>query len=346
MKEPTLYPIIILVLFFVWIVSCNQPKLSSHEIERAKQETMPRIRFLASDELKGRKPGTAEMEIAARYIVEQFRAYGLQSFSTINNFLQVVPIEFVTPQLVKNVSCNNVVGFIEGSDSILRKEYVVLMAHYDHLGIIPDPVNADSDSIYNGARDNGVGITALLYAAKEVSEKPPLRSVIFLATTGEEVGMQGSSYFLNNCPVPLNTIAFVLNNDGGGYNDTTLIRIGGKNEINFPPSFWEKTISSGLYCLPYPEELKSLYNEGDAIRFAENGIPSITISPGFNKIDDAILKYIHKPADEAGEDFNYFYLAKFCITYSEISISIANSGAVPFWNINSEYYSKGFQLYY
>jgi Zn-dependent M28 family amino/carboxypeptidase len=87
-----------------------------------------------------------------------------------------------------------------------------------------------------------MGITSLLYAAKEFSKETHLRSVIFLATTGEEEGMQGSSYFINNCPVPLNAIVFVLNNDGGGYNDTTLIRIGGKNEINFPSSLWEKPI--------------------------------------------------------------------------------------------------------
>jgi len=345
MKKTTLYPINYLVLPFVLMVSYNQLKQRDNEVELVKQEMMAPIRFLASDELKGRKPGTPEMKIAARYIVEQFRAFGLQSFSNINNFLQVVPIEFITPQLIKNVSCNNVVGFIEGSDAILKKEYVVLMAHYDHLGVIPDSVNVYSDSIYNGARDNGIGITALLYAVKEFSKKPPLRSVIFLATTGEEAGMQGSSYFINNCPLPLNTIAFVLNNDGGGYNDTTTIRIGGKNEINFSTKLWQKTISSGINCLPYPDELKYLYNQGDAISFAEKGIPSITISPGFDKIDDAILKYIHKPIDEAGEDFNYSYLAKFCIAYYEISISVANSKMVPFWDSKSMYHSRGIELY-
>ncbi|HAN19029.1 MAG TPA: hypothetical protein DCQ24_10215 [Bacteroidales bacterium] len=330
MKKTTLYPNIYLVLFFVFMVSCNPPRQSFHEIERVKQESMAHIRFLASDELKGKKPGTPEMKIAARYIVEQFRAYGLQSFSNITNYLQGVPIEFITPQLIKNVSCNNIVGFIEGSDAILKNEYVVLIAHYDHLGVIPDSVNANSDSIYNGARDNGMGITALLYTAKELSKKPPRRSVIFLATTGEEEGMQGSTYFLKNSPVPLKTIVFVLNNDGGGYNDTTLIRIGGKNEINFSIALWNKNRSFGIHCLPYPEEWLYLYKEGDAFCFAEKGIPSITVSPGFDKIDDAILKYIHKPTDEAGDDFNYYYLAKFCQAYYEISIFVANSEKVPF----------------
>ncbi|OFY47858.1 MAG: hypothetical protein A2W85_13755 [Bacteroidetes bacterium GWF2_41_31] len=327
------------------MVSCIAPKNRKPEIARAKQEAMAHIRFLASDELKGRKPGTPEMKIAARYLVEQFRSFGLQSFSTTNEYFQAVPVELLTSTSKKTVSCNNVVGYIEGSDSILKKEYMVLMAHYDHLGVIPDTVNAQSDSIYNGARDNGMGITALLCAAKKFSKNKPLRSVIFLATTGEEEGMQGSDFFIKKCPVPVNSIFFVLNNDGGGYNDTTLIRIGGINEINFSANPWKNKIGSGINCLPYPEELQYLFKEGDAIIFSEMGIPSITISPGFDKIDEAILKYIHKPTDEAGDDFNYSYLAKFCLAYYEMSCSIANSGKLPSWKKGSLYYSKGIELY-
>lgn len=345
MKKSELCPFNYLVLTLVLMVSCIAPKNKEPELARAKQEAVAHIRFLASDELKGRKPGTPEMKIAARYLVEQFRSFGLQSFSNINEFFQVVPVKIVKAKSKKTVLCNNVVGYIEGSDSILKKEYVVLMAHYDHLGVIPYTENTFSDSIYNGARDNGMGITALLCAAKEFSKNKPLRSVIFLATTGEEEGLQGSDFFIKNCPVPVKSIFFVLNNDGGGYNDTTLIRIGGINEINLSTNFWKNKMGFGIKCLPYPEELQYLFKEGDAIIFSERGIPSITVSPGFYKIDEEILKYIHKPTDEAGDDFNYSYLAKFCLVYYEMSCSIANSEKLTSWKKGSLYYTKGIELY-
>ena len=180
-----IFLLVILTVSFVIGKNCECHKLPT------KSDLMAHLRFIASDELKGRKVGTDEIKIAARYIAEQFRASGLRQFMEYDSYLQ--PVEL---NIDKNIiHCNNVVGYIEGSDESLRDEFILLMAHYDHLGVIIDTTISKQDSIYNGARDNGMGIVALLYAAKYFSINTPKRSIIFLATTGEEEGMLGSEYF-------------------------------------------------------------------------------------------------------------------------------------------------------
>ena len=142
----------------LFIISCAKEKETKINTIEDQNELMAHIRFLASDELKGRKPGTEEAKISARYIAEQFRSSGLQSFTNLQGYLQPAVLEIeenskeLNNKLIHAVLCNNVVGYCEGSDSILKKEYILLMAHYDHLGIKRNTSN--SDSIYNGARGN------------------------------------------------------------------------------------------------------------------------------------------------------------------------------------------------
>jgi len=316
-----------------------RPQINDEE----KQELMAHIRFLASDEMRGRKVGSDEAKIAARYIAEQFRSYGLQSFNSLDGYLQqaLLKIKDDTNRIHQApIVCNNVVGYKEGSDSILKKEYILLIAHYDHLGVKYDVNNTNIDSIYNGARDNGIGTTSLLFSAKELTKINNKRSIIFLATTGEEEGMLGSEYFFNNCPVPTKSIVFVLNNDGGGFNDITKIRIGGVNEINFPSNFWNQVERMNINVLPYPKEFNYLYTLGDNITFAKEGIPSITISPGFDKIDEELIKYVHKPCDEIDENFNFSYLLKFSKIYTLLGLKLSNLDKIPNWKEGSTYFKN------
>lgn len=295
-----------------------------------KNELMAHIRFLASDELIGRKPGTEGAKIAARYISEQFKAYNIKVFPNYPDYFQPAYLD-KDEQSFKPVLCNNIVGYIEGFDPELKDEYILLMAHYDHLGVKKDLNNEDADSIYNGARDNGIGTTALIHSAKTLSKTKLKRSVILLATTGEEEGMLGSKYFVNHSPVPIEKIVFVLNNDGGGFNDTTLIRVGGMDKINYPFALWNEVEKLGIKSLPYPKELEYLYKLGDSITFANLGIPAITVSPGFDEIDDDLLKYVHQPEDEVDDNFNYSYLLKFSRVYQNIAMQIANEENLPMW---------------
>ena len=321
-----------LVLLSSFLISYLYSENNNCELP-TQSDLMAHLRFIASDELKGRKPGTNEIKTAARYIAEQFRAYGLKQFSKNDSYLQPVDLTIDGG----NVKCNNVIGFIEGIDKSSKNQYIVLVAHYDHLGVIVDSSMVCQDSIYNGARDNGMGVVALLYTAKYFSLYNPQRSILFLASTGEEKGMLGSKYFIDNCPINVENIVFTLNNDGGGYNDVTNVRIGGKELIKFKPDFWSEIEDVGLACPPYPSELSYLYERGDSFTFANEGIPSLTISPGFNEINEELIKYVHQPIDEADDLFDYSYLLEFSKVYSQIVQMIANCDIVPDWKSNVKY---------
>jgi len=279
----------------------------------------------------GRKPGTYGADIAARYIAEQFRTAGLQTFSDANDYFQVAHLVLenksnreINDDEVKSIISKNVIGYIEGSDSGMKEEFVLLCAHYDHLGVGLLKGSIDTDIIFNGARDNGMGTVALICAAKAFAIKPTARSVVFIAFTGEEDGCLGSKYFVENPLLSLDKIVFVLNNDGGGFNDTDLIRIAGFERISLKKIIIEAVDKYKLSVLPYPSELQYLYELSDNMPFVRKGVPAITVSPGFDKVDDEILKYIHTVEDEADDTFNYSYLLKFTRAYISIARAIAD----------------------
>jgi hypothetical protein len=112
----------------------------------------------------------------------------------------------------KTLESQNVVAVLPGSDPVLRNEYVVYSAHMDHLGI-GQPLNGDP--VYHGAIDNAGGTATIMATARAFASvrKPPRRSLIFLAVTGEEKGLLGSDYFVHNPPVPLDKIVADINCD-------------------------------------------------------------------------------------------------------------------------------------
>ncbi|MEO1451835.1 MAG: M28 family peptidase, partial [Bacteroidota bacterium] len=122
---------------------------------------------------------------------------------------------------------DNIIGWIPGSDAEMADEYLIISAHFDHVGI-GNPAPADpTDSIYNGARDNAIGTTALLAAARYFAENPPKRSVLLMALTAEESGLLGSQYYVEHPWLPLSKAVLDFNSDGGGYNDTSAVAVMG-----------------------------------------------------------------------------------------------------------------------
>jgi Zn-dependent M28 family amino/carboxypeptidase len=323
--------IVSIILLCVVLVAIKTVRVNFPEDELTLSEVESHLRFLASDELIGRKPGTYGADITARYIAEQFRAAGLQKLSGALDYFQKAHLFFENKSdrekndgEMKSIISKNVIGYLEGKDPRMKNEFVLLCAHYDHLGVEPLKGSADTDIIFNGARDNGMGTVALICATKAFAVKPTARSLVFIAFTGEEEGCLGSQYFVENPPISLDKIVFVLNNDGGGFNDTNLIRIADFERI-FPKKIITEAVDKyGLSVLPYPLEIQHLFELSDNMPFVRKGIPAITVSPGFDKIDDEILKYIHKVEDEADDKFNYSYLLKFTRAYISIARAIAN----------------------
>lgn len=113
------------------------------------------------------------------------------------------------------VPSENVIGWIEGTDPKLKDEFIVVGAHYDHLGWGGPTSNykGKKPMIHNGADDNASGIAALIELARIFKENPPKRSIAFIAFTGEEFGLLGSNFFVNNSPINLEKISLMINMD-------------------------------------------------------------------------------------------------------------------------------------
>jgi len=242
------------------------------------------------------------------------------------------------------VHTQNVVGVLEGTDPELKKEYIIYSAHYDHVGIgRPD---AEGDSIYNGARDNAIGTTAVLTIAENLSKYPTKRSALFILFTGEEKGLLGSRYYVQNPVLPLNQMIYCFNTDGGGYNNTSLATIAGLKRTTAQKHMVEGAKTFGLKALDIddvaPEQ--GLFDRSDNVSFASVGIPAPTYSTGFDAFDDEINKYYHQAADEA-DSLDYDYLVKFYQGYVLSGRLIANDPEKPFWIKGDKYEAAGNVLY-
>ena len=244
------------------------------------------------------------------------------------------------------VSSANVAGVIEGTDPKLKDEYIILSAHFDHIGMGKQAGTPyqPSDSIFNGARDNAFGTVSILEAAKALSQQRPKRSVLVLALTGEEVGLLGSHYYADHPLVPLKQTIFDLNTDGAGYNDTTIVsvigleRTGAKNEIETAA----KTFGLSVFAEPAPEQ--GLFDRSDNVSFAAKGVPAPTFSAGFKTFDEAIGKYYHQAIDNP-ESLDYTYVLKFCQAYANAARLIADRPSRPQWSSGDKYEAAAKALY-
>ena len=188
------------------------------------------INFLASDELQGREAGFHGSRVTSEYIVSLLQWMGVspladsyfQPFDAYRKErqkkgrLEVHPdsIAKLKQEVHQKLTMRNVLGVIPGKNT---KEYVIVGAHFDHLGI--DPV-LDGDQIYNGADDNASGVSAVLQIARAflASGQQPERNVIVAFWDGEEKGLLGSKYFVQTCPF-LSQIKGYLNFDMIGRNN-------------------------------------------------------------------------------------------------------------------------------
>lgn len=138
--------------------------------------------YLASDELRGRATGSQGIEKAAVYIEDKFKSYNVGSyFETYRDRYKA-----------KGMDASNVVGYIEGNDPELKKEVIILGAHYDHIGIV---TAVDGDSIANGANDDASGVAAVLAMARYfANKKNNKRSILFTLYSSEEIGLLGSKH--------------------------------------------------------------------------------------------------------------------------------------------------------
>ncbi len=175
----------------------------------------------------------------------------------------------------------NVVGVLPGSDPELSQEYVMILAHFDHVGV--GPADETGDSIYSGADDNASGTAALLEVARAMTTltQAPARSVIFLAVSGEEKGLLGSMWYADNPTVDLDQVVAVLNMDMVSRNAPDTVHAIGEEYSSLGPLIQEISRTNpelGLVVAPDPEPEEQAFLRSDHFSFVQKGIPALMIT--------------------------------------------------------------------
>jgi len=184
---------LIFILSLIWCHSISGQQLFN------EKALIDNLKFLSSDALEGRKPETKGNEQARAFVKEQFKKMEVQLFAS--NY--EIPFEFETRSGVK-VKGINLVGWIKGSSK--SGKYIVISAHYDHVGI-------KEKKIYNGADDNASGTCALIAIAEYFKKNKPEHDIIIAAFDAEEMGLQGAKAFVKNPPVAIEKIIANINMD-------------------------------------------------------------------------------------------------------------------------------------
>jgi Zn-dependent M28 family amino/carboxypeptidase len=259
-------------------------------------------------------PGAAK---AAAIVAREMRQAALQPAGD-SGFFQRVPLVLrasqsgrILPALVASFAARdtfpadrrrtgvNVLGLLPGADSTLDGEYILVDAHYDHLGVAGDPVTAcrplGADSICNGADDDASGVVAVLEIARTLAaQKRPRRTILFAVMTGEEIGLLGSRWFIQHPPRPLERLAANLEIEMIGRPDSLA---GGPGRAWLTgwgrSTMGEMLAAAGIPVVADPRPAQEFFERSDNIAFAERGIVAQTLS-SYNLHSD-----YHTPRDVA-----------------------------------------------
>ncbi len=227
-------------------------------------------------------------------------------------------------------------------------EYILMMAHWDHLGIKEDQ---PGDNIYNGAVDNASGTAGLLELANYFSNIETERSLLFLAVTAEESGLLGSQYFAEYPPIKLSNIVAGYNFDAslpvGKTRDVIVVGYGASELEDILKAELDKV---GRYIVPDPQPEKGFFYRSDHISFAKKGVPMLYADAGFDKIDggkeagrafgdEYTAKYYHQPSDEYDPDWDLSGFADQLTLTTKMVKYLADSDRWPEWYEGNEFRS-------
>jgi hypothetical protein len=295
---------------------------------------------IAHDSLEGRRTGTRGTAAAARIIESEFRRAGLQPGGD-SGFFQRVPIEIdrrmvgrTRMVLLQSLADRdtipadrtrtdaNVIGVLPGSDPILRDEVVIVGAHYDHLGV---GRVVDGDSIYNGADDDGSGTVATMMIARALAAiAPPKRTIVFIASTGEEVGLLGTRWYIEHPTRPLEQTVADMEIEMIGRPDSLAGGFGRAWLTGFARStMGESFAAAGLAIAADPHPAMNFFERSDNIAYARRGIPAHTLS-SYNLHED-----YHTVNDEV-ERVDFEHMAR-VINSGVAAVRILANGPRPEW---------------
>jgi len=242
----------------------------------------------------------------------------------------------------EDITSPNVVAYLEGSDPLLKNQYLVYTAHLDHIGELAG--EGHGDAINNGALDNASGIAVMLETARLFSERDaPRRSVLFVAVTAEEKGLVGSEYFAHHPVVPTASMAGVINLDMPLllYDFGDVIAFGAEHST-IKAAVQTAADEAGIALTPDPFPEQNIFVRSDHYRFVQQGVPAIFLVTGTTSLDgqtdtlplfQGFLKdHYHTPSDDLNLPIHYGAAARFTQVNMRIGEIIANQLQRPAWN--------------
>ena len=294
------------LLIFFFVIPCMFNTLHADSGQRRKgpysrfedaiytHKQMELLSWLSDDMCRGRATGTVECEMAAHFIASQFERYGVEKLFPDSYFQQF--------QVDSATRGRNVVGIVRSV--VPSDEYIVVCAHYDHLGVLKDVV-------YNGADDNASGVVAMLNLAEifslmKFTKTGPSKNIIFVALDAKECNMAGSNYFVNHlplskkkviCAVNMERLGTVLEPVHEGVEDFIIVlghntlKKEDRSKIAYANVHYDIWLDIDYTFYGSDSFSKLYYKLSDQIVFHNAGIPALLFTAGFHK-------YTYKPEDD------------------------------------------------
>jgi Zn-dependent M28 family amino/carboxypeptidase len=301
------------------------------------------LSFIASDLLEGRGTPSRGLDLAAEYIAAQFRRAGLEPVGDDGYYQtadmpetgqkgsgSATPIKHLPDADEAAVKVRNVIGLLRGSDAALANTYVLVTAHYDHLGMKPE---GTGDRIYNGANDDGSGTVSVIEIASALAslQPRPRRSIVFMAFFGEEEGTLGSLYYARHPVFPIGETVADVNLEQVGRTDATDGRkisqatFTGYDYSDLPRVFRLAGARTGVRVhsdRPYGD---SFFVRSDNAPLANQGVPAHTVAVAFDFAD------YHKVTDD-WRKIDYDNMAKVDRMVALGIMMVADNPQPPRWN--------------
>jgi len=274
-------------LGLIGLFSCAQSE-ETNDSEISEKSIQTHLEYLSSDELKGRKFGSEEINTAATYIENVFKESNIKPY--YKTYRDSFPY--------KNQFGYNIIGFKEGVDPVLKNEIIILGAHYDHIGMLKGAKIVNGDAIANGANDNAAGSVSILELAKYFSNKPQKRSIMFVLFSAEEEGLIGSKHLAKRLAKEKASIYVMLNFEMIGVplkNTSYTAYLTGFEESNMAEKFNSYANKEVFGFFEKAKEYQLFKRSDNYAFYKEMNIPSQTLCT----FDFSNFPYYHHVDDEA-----------------------------------------------
>lgn len=288
-------------------------------------------------------PAAEAVFAGARQSLADIRTVADKEGGRPKGFALRTKVRIRSQSVTTRVTSPNVVGILPGSDQTLKAQYVALSAHLDHVGIAAakDGDKPDADRINNGALDNAAGVATMLEVARAAAEAPakPRRSLIFLASTGEEKGLLGADYFARHPSVPIASIVGNVDLDMPlllyPFTDVTAF---GADHSTLGPIVAQAVAPMGIALSPDPMPAETIFVRSDHYMFVKQGVPAVFLATGFANGGEAKWKSFlagayHHPDDDMQQKIDWDAAARFSEANYRIMRAMSDADTPPLWYV-------------